>query len=510
VVDAGVAAGPDDPVVAALAEAAGAFEFEARVERMGDALLFTIGRVRGAQAAPSGAPAPGHLWQPGPQQLVYSHWDVTPLRTELLRARALWQRWAETPVGRKAAELDENDFLGSIEPMARQLESVSATGALRAVLMDEGVDITVRLDAPRPAPDLRSTPLLEWLPASAELVSLDATQSLAETLSNVFLEAESRLDRLSLKAELGDDEARAERLRQASEFYYKQMARFRELIYKRSVEVFEPPSALIVRMGGRLESFRLKVEGLDSSATYSSEAWQLPVPEVALVARVREEAAALELIGQLQQALADAVAAGLGLEPPKLERAELPLELGVPAYGFAGGTLQQLLQAPALGRLIGAEGQTAQLRAEFELRGDLQPHYFVRDGYLVMSSSPRLSADLTAAVKAQPGARLEPRAPGDGRLVAYGRLPAATISRGLEMLARWLRQAAPEPSEAAEGMSIPSPGLLDPDKQQDLREAAALLEALPELVGLIEDLQWTAVDDQSGRLWHEQLRWKKP
>ena len=386
--------GADDPFIAKVNAAIAGIEVQARLELLDEGLLFSFGASEGAKIDQS---ALGKLWSAAKPPLMFARWDAGSMRAGIDKALAMWRRWEKTAAGKAARAQDEDDFLGSLEDLGSWFQRVPLAGTMR-VVADDGVSISI-LENVVPADEL-STGIGKLVPA-AGLVMMNGTASWAETIGQFLRNFEDRLALQAFRSELGDSTARGDRAQKASEVYYKRLGNTRTAILRTSLSYFDKGFALIGTARGKAKI----LPGLDAKRG------PFGVPEFAMVGKLARGKSGQEYVARLIGAMFRD--AGVPV-PESIEGYRKDLGLGVPTLIVP----YPVPNTPIAGAMALAE--------------DLVPHALEVEGYLVFSSSIRLSKEILAASKGE--APRQPVATQNGKTVAAFHLTG-------ELMATWVQQA---------------------------------------------------------------------
>jgi hypothetical protein len=419
----GVISGEDDPKARAMSDAIGALKVRAVLEQREDGLLLTLGSAEAGQPLPD---LPAAIRQAA-GTIVAARWDITSLKQASRRWLETWEKWADTPAGRAAADLDDEDLIGDLQQTARDLEKAPDRGVLR-LWRDDGLHLQIEAAGAPAAAPLAGSTLLRAVPAGLDAVLLDSRENLGESLSSELSDVEARMNTQWLKAMVGGREEQADRLEMITEKYYQHLAGFRELVHDRLPQHFEPPVAHLADSRGRIA--RLEIGYLEGAQPRTHVVRDVPMYQLAMLGRAKDPTrtgeAVREMYAQLISGLFDAV----GMEAPAGAGAfrAADLDVGVPVQALDGRWIAQI-------------DPRAQVMLNVE--GDLVPHYFMLDDVLVMSLSPALSRRIAAAWRTGEG-RMDASALQGQPIIAWWRISRAAVAGVPEHLAAWLDALAPE------------------------------------------------------------------
>ncbi len=480
--------GEDDPNGAALAEALGNVATSVVLERAGGGLLLTRGAAP-AGAAPMTARDLGPLFSADDHTIAFAMWDIR----ELVEASRDWVRlldaWQDTPIGQAVAEADEQDFVGDLRSMSRQLQQIGAVGAMRAWGGDNHIAFRAQQAGPPAALALADSPVTRFIPAGVEGFGIDTVSTLSQRVSGSFSEFEGRLAIREMRS-LNHPE-RAMEVKRILDAYYGPLDPLRQFVFHESQDWFRPGFGFVLGTRGTITRLELHSKN-DVPFTLSN----LPVPEVALLGVPTDARRDGEYFKRFYDhfvtGITNAIAndddndhdddngspRAIESKAPTLVK-EIDLGLDAPTFGFDGAWIEKLSDDPVT----------------IILDGDVRPHYFVRDGVLVFSTSPRLSKQMLAAQRVAP-LKLPADDASAGALVGYGRLSGSVFQSYFDIAAKWATTFSNLPSTRPAGASTrPLPqrprGATGPATRPfDDAGVVTVLEGIGEFFGLIETMQW--------------------
>jgi hypothetical protein len=217
----------------------------------------------------------------------------------------------------------------------------------------------------------------------------------------------------------------------------------------------------------RLE-VRVDVDGVENGLVVSNA----PTIEYAAVARLAEPSRPPTFFNELSREFVG----GFITNVPSTVVGPRDVGLGLPTFAFQGNLFSG-----------------ARYQISVSSYGDLQPHYFVVDGWLVISTSPRLSKTVLAAWRDTSQQFAAPRA-GNAKLIAFGRLPGETLASGFESYWQLL-------SDLLSGQgSVKIEGPLSEMFGGRLRLPTEAGLAMGETTRLLNEIAWTTVDGSEVRL----------
>ena len=411
----GLITGPTDANAGALADALVKMRFDASIERRGSGLRVTLGQSK--QGQPLTAADLGTMFAQDPRTILFTVWDIE----KLIKASAGWdamvQKWAGTSIGKAAAQSQAREFMSSLTLMARQLETAAPRGASRMWGTDNGMQFRLLQEGADPAEALAQSPLLHFIPAGAEAFSADTFASLSARFAVMMEQLELRMSQQeaqerSRKSRPGQPPPSDDNVPHMTEAYQKHFARFRQFVTGEGVSFFKPGFAMVFGSQGVVKAIEIESAADPKERFVGSN---LPMIEFAMIGVPRTseqgEQYAQQVYDTLVEGIVSVVNANRGGKPPVAKPAgsqvvPTDLGLGVKTFTFNTGWMTDLASD-----------------LKFKIEGDLRPHYFVHDGTLVFSTSPRLSKQMLDAARANQAVQLPPPpAEQQGPVIGYGKL----------------------------------------------------------------------------------------
>jgi hypothetical protein len=468
----GILADPEGPAATKIAGLVRRLHLELWLELVQDGLRLTLG-TRPRQDAPSlDAVKLGSAFIPGRGAVFSGRWDIGSLKPAAKGWKALLGEWADTEAGRAAARADTEDLLGDLRRGADQVLRWSGRGSLRIWVEPRTLLGEVRMEEVPPAASLAASGLLKLVPPESRTVYLDGVDSLADYLCDALGQFEERIATKGLQWEIQGDAEKAGLAEQVSRAYYGDLGEFRKLVYEKSKEVFEAPFAMVVGSGGKVENLELRYRA--SGKPSQLQAKDLPVLELAVIARVRKGAAAREHVAALYNSLACGVlrAAGAKAEGADTGLKTKDLGLSVPTWAFEDAWIRSLSGDGSL---------------DLRVQGDLVPHFFELGDFLVMTTSARLSQRILSRSRDAASELFRIPAPA-GDHVAFASLDGGTLAAGLEYLSRWVQALAPLPLIARDQEAA--------SQEQNLID---FIQFLSDITGILGGCEWRLWDSGGAR-----------
>lgn len=463
----GLASEGDDKLHA-MSQAAGKLELELWLEQAGNDLVVTLGeRLKNQQLTRKEL---GPLWSDDDGQVLFTTWRFAGFKQRIHDSAALLKRFSDAPVGKAAAQADENDFLGTLRRMDERLARTADSGAA-SLTLDSSLELRAITEGAAPVRPLSGSPVLKLIPKDVEQVSLTMVDSLGSSLVAMLDNFEDRLETRSLQYDLSGKASLASQLQKLRTYYYGEMEDVRRLVFDKGPKVFEPPLAILFGASGQIERLRLTLHSDDTRQTI--ELHDVPSPEYAMIAAARDIDAATHFIAELAERLRGHLRGGAADEGETPEPRPIDVGLGVPTFGFG----------PLGSSSTGGDDEEQSWRVEVE--GDVLPHYFAQERFVVVSTSVRLSKAILAAGR-RPANRLKLPRSDSGELIAYGRCPADLFARLIEQIASWGEALADENKATIEGDLFES---FRPTVETS-ETLSRFLAGLAEIVRLVDRAEW--------------------
>jgi hypothetical protein len=260
--------------------------------------------------------------------------------------------------------------------------------------------------------------------------------------------------------------------------WHKHFASLRRFIDTDSLNWFKPGLAVVYGSKGVVR--KLEVRSMtDPRDQFIGR--DLPMLEFALlttpVDAQRGEQYMQQFYAKLAEGIVSAVnenrAAGQApIEPPAGTLvAKQDLEVGVPVWTFDTAWLKQMAST-----------------VQFGVEGDLVPHYFMHDGVLVFSTSPRLSKQLLESARSGNVFKLPPPAGTQGQLTGAGQFDGKLGAAIFDTAAVWfdalVTQLVPPPAAAT-------------TQDKNLRHVGDIFRGIGEYFALIDHSSWEIWQDGS-------------
>jgi hypothetical protein len=450
------------------------------VQRLGNSLRFTVGPRPEAKAAGLTAAQLGPLFRLDERDMVFARWDATKLKSAVKGWIDLWKQWEKTPAGKQIAALDKQGFVARMVGSMRPVEQTADSGSMRIWSDDDALRGAVRSQGAAPSPDLQGAAISRYIPKDVETFSLDSTTSIADLLSAYVDQFEMRLALQSLQAEIAKDGVSDRLVQELTSKYNKHFTEFRKNVLERLPEAVGAPTANLVTTTGQIDRFTASITVDGEKKTI--ELKELPMIEMAAISRAKDPKKAEEVLAATYKSFIEGIAGATDKTLPEDGKlvVERDLGLGVKTRVFTGDWIKSL---------------SGDFEIELAAEGDFVPHYFVHDGHLVVSTSPKLSKRILAAAK-EPSRSLPPTKTGYDRTVAYGVMPGRTLGNIYSHMFTWIaagvREAAPP------GVAVIAVGPLE-----------KVGKGISELFELIDRVEWTTSEKTGSQDSDFSVRWAK-
>jgi hypothetical protein len=365
-----------DPDLKEASELIGDLELLMRIQRIGSAFLIRIGGLEPESEKHLALDA-GELWNDEESQLAFMRYDAAEMSGAINEAQAMWEMYAETPVGAAVREMDKEDLIGDLQDVVRQLGTSKVRGELR-VNLSEHVTIDGWEAGYDKVDTIKESELTSFIPKSAITWVLATETSLADTLQEYLSSFEDQMAKRSLQEQVGTRRSPIS-FESLSEQYYEKMGEFRQIVRNDLRGVLVAPTAFVC--SNEREPLSVEVQFFDLSDNNTVTLKDIPVPRLALISRMAEDKDAAAVIQKAQVALMKAfeMDGDVALwEETKIEGLEYP------AYTWSG------------------EWQKGRLPKDLEVHcdGECRPHCLVLpDGWLILSTSETLTREICEAQK---------------------------------------------------------------------------------------------------------------
>ncbi|MFO0978653.1 MAG: hypothetical protein U0996_19760 [Planctomycetaceae bacterium] len=365
-----------DPDLKEASELIGDLALLLRIQRIGSAFLIHIGGLE-PESEKHLALDGGELWKDEDSQLVFMRYDASEMSAAVDEAQAMWEKYAETPVGAAVREMDKEDLIGDLQDMVRQIGSSKVRGELRVTFAEH-----LTIDGWEAGYDkvktIRESELPGFIPKSAITWVLATETSLADTLQDYLSNFEDQMANRSLREQMGTRRS-AISFESLSEQYYEKMGEFRQVVRNDLRGVLVAPTAFVC--SNDREPLSVEVRFFDLGGNNRVTLKDISVPRLALIARMAKDKDVGAVIQKAQVALMKA----FDLDGDVALWKETQIEgLEYPAYTWSG------------------DWQKGRLPKDLEVHcdGECRPHCLVLpDGWLILSTSETLTREICEAQK---------------------------------------------------------------------------------------------------------------
>jgi hypothetical protein len=464
----GVVATPDDPKLGEIASALAKLEAEVWVERVSDGIRLTLG-----PQLPQRVSYPtehlGPLWRTDPPLLVFGKWQLGDLKASTGAVVNLWQNYRDTEIGQAVRSLDDDDTLGGMMLLADQIRRASSSATFQ-VTAGDSLDMIMHEQGFATIESLATSPLIKFLPRDAEIIMVDARQSLADHLVGTLSKFEDRLAKRQLQDDLGGRKEQAAAVQAISDAFYQRLAGFRLTIYEEGPGVFAPPFAMLVSSRGKIDGLELRFD--NSAGENSVTVKDAPFVEYAAIGRLADPSRPPTFFNNAARAFFG----GFVSDVPEAIFVPRDLDLGVETLAFRSDAFAHPPH-----------------NVSISVVGDLDPHYFVIDGWVVASTSVRLSKSILAASR-DPTQRFTLPKHGDASLTAIGLMPGETLARSFEGI--WKLIADFTCKDGSVVLAGPISAVENEGKPLPLDGGIAISEA----IRLLDHAAWTTIDGKNVRV----------
>lgn len=398
-----VARADDEELMALIDETVQRQRLEVELKLAGDSIsleLSSPGHRRASGGKANGVNTRPLLAGSGADTVFWTAAELGALRRGAAEWSAILARFEGTPAYITLAAADEEDALGSLRSLSRELGDTGDRVASVLRTTPAGLEIETRAVGGPPVAPLDGSPVLGLNRPEFAITAVRGDSSIGTLLAAQLERFENRMATNWLKgAATGDgSENRWDML---SKVYYAAFDDFRRLLLDDRDQVFQRPSAVICNLQGELTWQPSAGQGKPAKReTY-------PVPELAVVGRVESPEAAKRRVQEMYEELAKGFLNAVGRARTKESVTYEPLDVGAKerAMRFSGNWLSQVIPGK-LGRL----------------RGDVDPHFVAAGPWLVISTSPRLTRQIMERLAAAPPSS------DVKNMVAIGHLEATSVA----------------------------------------------------------------------------------
>jgi hypothetical protein len=424
----------EDPVGGRLADRILGIHADITLEQRDAAVFVRVGSGGSeGPASPRSLSELGPLFDPNAAEMAaWATWDMGRAVELAAVAAKEVERWQDSATGRVLLGADTDDLAGDMLDLHRNLATTAPRGTARLDITD-----TVRLEVveepPPPAVSLNATGLVDIVPKDVLFAHLSATGGLGDAVSSRVQAMEDRMSTMWLKSKLKGDTSNAAEIQAMTKDYYAMFGPLRQLLLRRAPEIFAAPYSVVFALP----------EPEDASAVAAAGGGAGFV-DFALIGKPRRMAVARRWLADLDRAVAAAAFAQRREPPPPIgELVPVDRQLGVPTQ-----VPDLEWTADAFPGVPGVAPWVARL------------HVFEHRGFLVVSSSSRLSRRLLEGAEARFSVE-------DG-VVAHGRLSGAATASLLSQLSPMFAGRTPSASDAVQlGVTV---------------------------LGAVDDIEWTTRD----------------
>lgn len=418
----GVGADAEQTQLQELRETIAALRFEAWLESVDRGLRLSVGPRPDATSPGLTSKNLGPVFRFSSKDLLFARWQIEEFKKIIDGWSRLWAKWETTAAGQKLAEWDDEDLIGDLSQLQRQIKRSAASGSLRAWTDNSSLEGILREEGAAEAVVLTGSPLARKLPSNFECLWVTGTKSLGDCAADYLSRFEDRLATKSLQYDLSGKVQQAQMAERIGRAYYDHFDKFRKLVHNEAPNAFQAPMAMLVSSDGNVRKFR--AGSVVNGKRQELELKDLRVMEVAAIGRCENEEKALKLIGDLAESFVAGALKTAEVNAPEKLNLVRKVDLGLKATTYEFDTSW-------VNYISGEE------KLDWRIEGDLRLHFLFDDGYLLMSTSPRLSKQiLNGSLKKADS--IETRLNGIDNPVAFGRIPGRTIGNFFRSLVEWV------------------------------------------------------------------------
>lgn len=467
----GLSDSEQDPRVLEIATAISKFEVEVWCEKLGDGIRLTLG-PRPPENAAYPVQTLGALWRADAPPLVFGKWQLGDLKANAELLLKVWETYRDTEIGQAVRKFDTEDGFGNLVYIVERIRAASNSATFQVTATDS-IDVVMHEQGFAPVASLANSPLVKLLPRGTSYLKVDAQGSLADYFKYALNHFESRLSKQQFKSEMAGDAEGSTLYGAWSEGYYKHAATFRRIIFDDAPAAFAAPSAIVVAPDGKIDELQVSFDaqgGQNSVAIRNA-----PSSGMAAIGRLADSSRPQAFFNDAVRSLLT----GWASDVPQEVVVARDLGLGVETFAISDGVIA---------------GAPANLSIQFA--GDMIPHYFVIDGWIVTSTSVRLSKSVLEAWRS-PNNRLPLPAHGKASLSGFGVIHSAEYVKSLADLVQLL--FALQRNDGT--ITLSGPAFEGVQAEVEGKASAADVSAiLMDVAHLVDDVAWTTVDGSQVRV----------
>jgi hypothetical protein len=447
-----------------LAAALADVPLKAEIEVLDDSLRFRL--VGRAKESPRELrlDSLGPLWKPSPSLVSFAKWELASFQRTWLELATQWKDWEATPAGQMLVSMDTEAIADGLRVNEAEMSRWAVSGA-SVVSYDKTLDLVVQERGTPPSESLSAAGIHRFFPPRATTLVADSTRSFADVMTQQLQGFEGRLSNKSLRGgqtgKLADD---------LSDKYYKDFKRFRTLILKEAPTLFKAPYGSVARAEGHVDELRVNLATRSGKAVEFADE-DFTVSEFAVIAHLNSEVPGG---AKFFEQLYGAILQGFGDSGGQSLVKDVDLGLAVPTWTFT----------QSFWDVTDVDGR-------IEVEGDLLPHFFTVDQWLVLSTSPSLSKAMLESFRGSEESVKLPSFP--ERLVAVGSIQSAAYGQALKDLERVITVIAEQ--------SKNDPGAHEAISQIEgqLQGVKELLQMAGRVVQLMKEVRWVSLETDEFR-----------
>ena len=355
--------------------------------------------------------------QDGPNELAYGRWNGAKMKEAANALDNNMERWAKTKLGKSFIATDSEDLWGTYKSMTQQMMIMPENGQLRVWAVENQVRANIRQVGLPTASTLVGSPILDLIPMESESFAISNHRSFGEFLNAWLVYFEDKMSTQSLKSDFAGDQQKTAMIDLVLEKYYENFRPMKKAIRDELAKIPSLPFGVVMDTKGNLESLTLDYESLERPLLFRSDRFF----QLAAISKVEDTEAMQNALLKVYEKFVEGM---LGVSDAK-KPADLNLfddiDLG---SGIAGKEL-----------LIDWTKKSGIVNIEVE--GNLRPHVFVKDGFVVFSTSVEFSKQI---IESKSPLKIEGIG-NDGSLVDYGRFRGVTFGNLYRSIFQFIGQS---------------------------------------------------------------------
>ena len=312
----------------------------------------------------------------GDGEIAYIRWNGTKM---LEGAKTLEQdmaRWADKSLGKMFIENDSQDVWGGLNNAISQFKLLPENGQIRAWAVDNQVRINIRQIGLPDVPSLVNDPILKMIPNDAESFMINNHRNFGKFIFDWVIYYEDRAAMKSLQKQVAGKKSEFDALENGLESYYFHFGPMRDTIRDELAKIESMPFTIIIDSKGKVD--QLQIEFKKFKASLASDKFIRMVA----ISETKQTQLLESTITKIHRELVEGILSLEDIEASKKLKVSKSIDV---APGVTGTEFLFDWSDSDLTKV--------------EIKGDFRPHVFVKDDFVVFSTSVDLSRQILAAEK---------------------------------------------------------------------------------------------------------------